>query len=78
MVKEGSVKVRGSLPSLSRTPPNPVWDVAIEKEPVPFKEPGAQCIRSIKHHIHDRPTANVSFSGGKDRTAILHLARKAV
>ena len=26
---------------------------------------------------HDRPTANVSFSGGKDSTAVLHIARKA-
>src|SRR5208337_3490510 len=34
-------------------------------------------IRTIKHHIGDRPTANVSFSGGKDSTAVLHLARKA-
>ena len=27
--------------------------------------------------MHDRPTVNVSFSGGKDSTAILHIARKA-
>ncbi len=27
--------------------------------------------------MRDRPTVNVSFSGGKDSTAVLHLARKA-
>ena len=27
--------------------------------------------------MSDRPTVNVSFSGGKDSTAVLHLARKA-
>ena len=31
----------------------------------------------IKQHIHDRPKCNVSFSGGKDSTAVLTLARKA-
>jgi cysteine desulfurase/selenocysteine lyase len=77
MVKEGSVKVRELIPVAFRTPPNPGWDVAIEKNRYHLKNLERNAIRSIKHHIHDRPTANVSFSGGKDSTAILHLARKA-
>lgn len=34
-------------------------------------------VRAIRQHMHDRPRANVSFSGGKDSTAVLALARKA-
>ena len=60
-----------------RTPPNPGWEVAVEKNRYHLKNLERNAIRSIRHHIHDRPTANVSFSGGKDSTAILHLARKA-
>ena len=77
MVKDGSVKVKELITVVSRTPPNPGWDIAIEKNRYHLKNLERNAIRSIKHHIHDRPTANVSFSGGKDSTAILHLARKA-
>ena len=51
--------------------------MAVEKNRYHLKNLERNAIRSIRHHIHDRPTANVSFSGGKDSTAILHLARKA-
>ena len=77
MVKEGSVKVKELIAVVPRTPPNPGWDMAIEKNRYHLKNLERNAIRTIKHHIHDRPTANVSFSGGKDSTAILHLARKA-
>jgi len=77
MVKDGSVKVKELITVVPRTPPNPGWDVAIEKNRYHLKNLERNAIRSIKHHINDRPTANVSFSGGKDSTAILHLARKA-
>ena len=77
MVKDGFIKVKELIAVTPLTPPNPGWDAAIEKNRYHLKNLERNAIRSIKHHIHDRPTANVSFSGGKDSTAILHLARKA-
>ena len=77
MVKEGSVKVKELIAVVPRTPKNPGWDVAIEKNKFHLKNLERHAIRAIKQHIGDRPTANVSFSGGKDSTAVLHIARKA-
>ncbi|PKL70927.1 MAG: phosphoadenosine phosphosulfate reductase [Methanomicrobiales archaeon HGW-Methanomicrobiales-1] len=77
MVKEGSIKVKELITVVPRTPKNPGWDVAIEKNKFHLKNLERHAIRAIKQHINDRPTANVSFSGGKDSTAILHIARKA-
>jgi len=77
VVKDGSVRVKELLSVIPSTPKNPGWDVAVEQNRYHLKNLERNAIRSIKHHIHDRPTANVSFSGGKDSTAVLHLARKA-
>jgi cysteine desulfurase/selenocysteine lyase len=77
MVKDGSIKIKELIAVVPRTPPNPGWDVAIEKNRYHLKNLERNAIRTIKQHINDRPTANVSFSGGKDSTAVLHLARKA-
>jgi cysteine desulfurase/selenocysteine lyase len=77
MVKEGSIKVKELISVTPRTPRNPGWDVAIEKNKFHVKNLERHAIRAIKQHINDRPTANVSFSGGKDSTAVLHIARKA-
>jgi len=77
MVKEGSIKVKELISVTPRTPKNPGWDVAIEKNRFHLKNLERHAIRAIKQHIGDRPTANVSFSGGKDSTAVLHIARKA-
>jgi len=77
VVKDGSVKVRELNTLVPLTPPNPGWDVAIEKNRYHLKNLERNAVRAIKHHIHDRPTVNVSFSGGKDSTAVLHIARKA-
>jgi cysteine desulfurase/selenocysteine lyase len=77
LVKDGFIKVKELIAVVPRTPPNPAWEVAVEKNRYHLKNLERNAIRSIRHHIHDRPTANVSFSGGKDSTAILHLARKA-
>ncbi len=77
MVKEGSIKVKELINVVPRTPKNPGWDVAIEKNKFHLKNLERHAIRAIKQHIGDRPTANVSFSGGKDSTAVLHIARKA-
>jgi cysteine desulfurase/selenocysteine lyase len=77
VVKGGSVRVKELISVISRTPKNPGWDFAVEQNRYHLKNLERNAIRSIKQHIHDRPTANVSFSGGKDSTAVLHLARKA-
>jgi cysteine desulfurase/selenocysteine lyase len=77
MVKDGFVKVKELNTIVSRTPPNPGWEAAVEKNRYHLKNLERNAIRSIKHHMHDRPTVNVSFSGGKDSTAILHIAQKA-
>ena len=77
MVKEGSIKVKELIAVVPRTPKNPGWDVAIEKNKFHLKNLERHAIRAIKQHIADRPTANISFSGGKDSTAVLHIARKA-
>ena len=77
MVKDGSVKVKKLIAVAPSTPPNPGWEVAIEKNRYHLKNLERNAIRTVKHHIHDRPTVNVSFSGGKDSTAVLHIARKA-
>ena len=77
MVKEGSIKVKELIAVVPRTRPDPGWDVVIERNRYHLKNLERTAVRTIKHHIADRPTANVSFSGGKDSTAVLHLARKA-
>jgi cysteine desulfurase/selenocysteine lyase len=77
MVKDGSVKVKELIAVVPRTPPNPGWEVAVEKNRYHLKNLERNAIRTIKQHINDRPTANVSFSGGKDSTAVFHIARKA-
>ena len=60
---------------------NPHWKDVISKNAFHLKNLERQTIRDIKYHIKlhakNRPTVNVSFSGGKDSTAVLALAKKA-
>ncbi|HSQ93765.1 MAG TPA: aminotransferase class V-fold PLP-dependent enzyme [Methanoregula sp.] len=77
IVRDGSVKVKELIPVVPRTVTDPGWDVAVEKNRYHLKNLERNAIRLIKQHLNDRPTANVSFSGGKDSTAVLHIARKA-
>jgi cysteine desulfurase / selenocysteine lyase len=76
-VKDGSIKVKELVAVTPRTLSDPGWDVAIDRNRYHLKNLERNAIRTIKHHMGDRPTVNVSFSGGKDSTAVLHLARKA-
>jgi len=76
-IKGGSIKVKELITVVPIIPPDPSWDEVIVKNRYHLKNLERNAIRVIKHHIPDRPTANVSFSGGKDSTAVLHLARKA-
>lgn len=77
VVKDGSIKIKELAAVEPRTRPDPGWDVVIEKNRYHLKNLERNAVRAIKHHMSDRPTVNVSFSGGKDSTAVLHLARKA-
>ncbi len=76
-VKEGQIRVKEVVTVETRRPANPDWNVAIRKNQTQLKNLEQEAIRTIRRHMNDRPTANVSFSGGKDSTAVLHLARKA-
>jgi cysteine desulfurase / selenocysteine lyase len=77
MVKDNSVKVKELVSVTPRSLPDPGWDEAIAKNRYHLKNLERAAIRTIKQHMNDRPTVNVSFSGGKDSTAVFHLARKA-
>jgi cysteine desulfurase / selenocysteine lyase len=77
MVKDGSIRVKEIMPVEPRTLPDPGWDVAVVQNRYHLKNLERNAVRAIRKHMHDRPTVNVSFSGGKDSTAVLHLARKA-
>ncbi|HVP97062.1 aminotransferase class V-fold PLP-dependent enzyme [Methanoregula sp.] len=77
VVREGQVRVKELAPVELFTAPNPGWAQVIEQNRYHLKNLERSAIRMIKSHIHDRPVCNVSFSGGKDSTAVLILARKA-
>jgi len=77
VVKDGQVRVKELVSVAPRTRPDPGWDEVIEKNRYHLKNLERNAVRTIKKHMNDRPCANVSFSGGKDSTAVLHLARKA-
>lgn len=76
-VKEGQIRVKEVVTVETCRPANPDWNVAIRKNQTNLKNLEQEAVRTIRKHKNDRPTANVSFSGGKDSTAALHLARKA-
>ena len=76
-VKDNSIKIKELRPVTPKSMPDPGWDIVIEKNRYHLKNLERNAIRTIRHHMADRPTANVSFSGGKDSTAVLQLARKA-
>ncbi|MCX6686404.1 MAG: aminotransferase class V-fold PLP-dependent enzyme [Methanoregula sp.] len=77
MVRGGHIKVKEIIPVEQKTPSDPDWGVAVQQNRYHLKNLERNAVRTIRHHLHDRPTINVSFSGGKDSTAVLHLARKA-
>ena len=77
IVRDGQVRVKELVPVEPRSRPDPGWDTVIEKNRYHLKNLERNAVRTIKKHMNDRPCVNVSFSGGKDSTAVLHLARKA-
>ncbi|MDD1716381.1 MAG: phosphoadenosine phosphosulfate reductase family protein, partial [Methanolinea sp.] len=77
MLKDGYVRVKELLPVVPGKSQDPGWDLVVERNRYHLKNLERHAIRAIRQHMKDRPTVNVSFSGGKDSTAVLSLARKA-
>jgi cysteine desulfurase/selenocysteine lyase len=77
VVRDGQVRVKELLPVEPSIQPDPGWETVIERNRYHLKNLERNAVRTIKKHMNDRPCVNVSFSGGKDSTAVLHLARKA-
>ena len=77
VLKDGSLRVKEVMPVTPVTPKDPEWTEVVVRNTYHLKNLERNAVRSIKQHMNDRPVANVSFSGGKDSTAILFLARKA-
>jgi cysteine desulfurase/selenocysteine lyase len=73
----GRLKVRELVPAAPAQYPDPGWDMVVDRNRHHLKNLERQAIRTIRTHLGDRPCANVSFSGGKDSTAVLALAKKA-
>ncbi|MDI6866218.1 aminotransferase class V-fold PLP-dependent enzyme [Methanoculleus sp.] len=76
-VRDGQVRVKELVSVETRARPDPGWDIVIERNRYHLKNLERNAVRTIRKHMNDRPCVNVSFSGGKDSTAVLHLARKA-
>lgn len=77
VLKDGYLRVKELGPVSPRETPDPGWDLAVERNRYHLKNLERHAVRAIRQHVNDRPRANVSFSGGKDSTAVLALARKA-
>lgn len=77
VLKEGYLRIKEINLIMPRNVKNPDWTVAVHRNRYHLKNLERNAIRVIKQHAGDRPQVNVSFSGGKDSTAVLAIARKA-
>ncbi len=77
VLKDGNLRVKELRKVNPESPADPGWEDAVSCNRLHLKNLERHAIRAIRQHMGDRPVANVSFSGGKDSTAVLHLARKA-
>ena len=77
IVKDGMIKVKELVQVEPVQIPDPGWEDVIRANKTHLKNLERNAVRIIKQHMKDRPAANVSFSGGKDSTVVLNLARKA-
>ena len=71
-VKDGHVRVRELAPVDPHTGANPGREQVVQQNRYHLKNLERNAVRMIKHHIHDRPVCNVSFSGRKDRYSSAH------
>ncbi len=77
LLADGRLRVRELVAVQPARYADPGWETVIDRNRLHLKNLERQAVRTIRSHIDDRPCANVSFSGGKDSTAVLALARKA-
>ena len=81
MLRDGYVRVHELTSAQPVSYKNPDWKDAISQNAFHLKHLERQAVRDIKHHIKEHakthPTVNVSFSGGKDSTAVRELAKRA-
>jgi cysteine desulfurase/selenocysteine lyase len=77
MVRNGHLRVKELGDVQARVTPDPGWDKVVSGNRYHLKNLERNAVRAIRQHMYDRPQVNVSFSGGKDSTAVLALARKA-
>ena len=77
LLSDGRVRVRELVAIQPIRYADPGWETAVDRNRLHLKNLERQAVRTIRAHLGDRPCANVSFSGGKDSTAVLALSRKA-
>jgi len=75
--RAGSVKVREAGRYIPATYPDPGWDRVISSSISTLKNLERSAIRFIRHHAGRASCVAVSFSGGKDSTVTMELARRA-
>ncbi|MDR3102144.1 MAG: aminotransferase class V-fold PLP-dependent enzyme [Methanocalculaceae archaeon] len=78
ILKDGSVRIK----ELARIEPvsgmaNPSWEAVVERNAFHLKNMERAAVREIKQNLGLAPTANCSFSGGKDSAAARYIAQKA-
>lgn len=56
---------------------NPSWADVVERNAFHLKNMERTAVREVKQNLSLAPVANCSFSGGKDSTAVWHIAQKA-
>lgn len=76
-LSEGSVRVKELVRYEPASAPDPDWGEVIRKNYVRLKDMERSAVRAIRQEAGNFSHCNVSFSGGKDSTAVLTLARKA-
>ncbi len=73
----GVLKVREAGRNLPRVFPDPGWDRVVSANIPVLKDLERTAVRFIRRHAQSASRVAVSFSGGKDSTAAMELARRA-
>lgn len=76
-LRGGFLRVKELLPVRGPPAADPPWEEAVRGNAHHLRNLERHAVRAIRQHMRDRPHVNISFSGGKDSTAVLALARKA-
>ncbi len=76
--KDGFVRIKELVQVEPKTGmANPSWADVVERNAFHLKNMERTAVREIKQNLSLAPLANCSFSGGKDSTAVWHIAQKA-